>query len=177
MSRLNNPYLAIILVPLAFFLFLMHLRADPDLISLWGRGVVFVLLGYIAARYVGRAPMLMWENNFTPEARNIVGWAIMLIGFMLQIAYGWLFIAYERPEWLSSQYWGASFVILIGVGLAIVASSVPRFPPFGDGRNGLSEIASILVVVASTIGLFVASHIPQALAALRWVWNGLLSAV
>lgn len=177
MSRLSNPYLAIVLVPLAIFLALIHIRVDPDAINLWGRGIVFALLGYIGSRYVGRAPILMWDRNFTPEARNIVGWAIVLIGFMLQIAYGWIYIAYDRPVWLSSQYWGASFVILIGVGLAVVASSVPRLPPFGGGRNGLSEIASIFVVIASTLGLFIASHIPQIMAVVKGLWNGLLTAV
>lgn len=177
MSRLSNPYLAIVLVPLAVFLLMIHIRVEPDMINLWGRGVVFALLGYIGSRYVGRAPVLAWERNFTPEARNIFGWALALVGFMFQIAYGWIYIAYDRPLWLASQYWGAAFLTLVGVGLAVVASSVPRLPPFGGGRNGLSEVASIFVVIASTLGLFIASHIPQLMAVVRGLWNGLLAAV
>jgi hypothetical protein len=176
MSQLTNPYLAVILAPLAVFLTLVFLRTDPDMISLWGRFYAFAMLGYVGSRYVGRAPILVWSRNTTPEARNVIGWAVVVVGFMMQIAYGWIFIAYDRPVWLSSQYWGAAFVILICVGLSIVASSVPRFPPYGDGRNGLSEIASILVVIGSSLSVFAASHIPQLLAAIKSAWLGLAAA-
>lgn len=174
---LTNPYFAALIIPLAAFLALIHFRADPDAISLVGRVAVFALLGYVGARYVGRAPILAWERNTSPEARNIVGWAIALIGFMMQIAYGWVYIAYDRPVWLSSQYWGASFVILIGVGLTIVATSVPKFPPFGDGRNGLGEVASWMVVIFSTMAVFVASHVPQVVAFLRGLFGSVVNAV
>jgi len=176
-SQLTNPYWAMVLVPLAVFLTLVHFRTDPDLINLWGRFYGFLVLGYVGARYVGRAPVLMWQRNTSPEARNISGWAIAVVGFMLQIVYGWIYIAYDRPIWLSSQYWGASFVVLIAVGLTIVASSVPKFPPFGDGRNGLGEIASVLVVIGSALAVFVVSHIPAVFGFLRGLWVGLLAAV
>jgi hypothetical protein len=175
-DQFTNPYWAIIAVPLAIFMALVHFDTDPDYINLWGRAAVFTLLGYIAARYVGRAPFLMWSRNFSPEARNIVGWAICLVGFMLQIAYGWVYIAYDRPLWLSSQYWGASFVVLVGVGLAVVASSVPRLPPFGNDRNGLSELASLAVVALSTLSVFVVSHIPQIMAFIKSVFGGIARA-
>lgn len=177
MNQLTNPYWYILGAPLIIFMALVLLQAEPDSINLWGRTIVFGLLGYIAARYVGRAPILMWERNFSPEARNIVGWALCLVGFMLQIAYGWIYIAYDRPLWLSSQYWGASFVILVGVGLSVVASSVPRLPPFGNDRNGLSEIASIFVVMLSVLGVFIVSHIPQALNIIKSLFHGALSAI
>jgi len=177
-KQLTNPYWAIFLVPLAIFILLIYWRTDPDIINLWGRGGVFALLAYISARYVGRAPVLVWEKDTTPEARNIVGWAIVLIGFMLQISYGWIYIRYDRPIWLSSQYWGASFIILIGVGLAVVASSIPKLPPFGGGRHGLSDIASVAVVFVSALGVFIMSHvnIPTLVSIFKGIWSGLLSA-
>lgn len=171
--HLTNPYYAAIFVPLVSFLVMVYLRVEPDLISLLGRAYVFGLLCYIAARYVGRAPVLIWERNTSPEARNIVGWAIVLVGFALQIAYGWVYIAYDRPSWLSSQYWGASVVVLVAVGLSIVATSVPRFPPFGDGRNGLGEVASLLVVIGSALSVFAVSHIPQLWNLFRSLFNGI----
>lgn len=177
MNQLTNPYWYILGAPIVIFLALVLLKVEPDSINLWGRTIVFGLLGYIAARYVGRAPILMWERNFSPEARNIVGWALCLVGFMLQIAYGWIYIAYDRPVWLASQYWGASFVILVGVGLSVVASSVPRLPPFGNDRNGLSEIASIFVVMLSVLGVFIVSHIPQVLNIIKSLFHGALSAI
>lgn len=177
MSQLTNPYWAILLVPLASFLALMVFRVDVDSISLIARVYTFLVLGYVGSRYVGRAPILVWEKNLSPEARNVVGWAIALIGFMLQIAYGWIYIAYDRPLWLSSQYWGASFVVLIAVGLTVVASSVPRLPPFGDGRNGLSEAASALVVIVSALGVFVVSHIPQVVAFFKSIFGGVANAL
>lgn len=175
--HLTNPYYAAFLVPLAAFLTIIHFRVDPDLINLLSRAYVFGLLCYIAARYVGRAPMLVWEKNTSPEARNIIGWAVVLIGFALQIAYGWVYIAYDRPVWLSSQYWGGSFVVLIAVGLSIVATSVPRFPPFGDGKNGLGEVASFLVVIGSAFAVFAVSHMPQIVAFFRGIFGGFARAL
>lgn len=163
-NQLTNPYWAILLVPLAFFLLLIHLRVDPDSINLWTRFYTFAMLGYVGARYVGRAPVLMWQKNMTPEARNVIGWAVVIVGFMLNIAYGWVYIAYDRPAWLSSQYWGVSFISLIALGISVVASSVPRLPPFGGGKNGLSELASAMVALGVGISVFAASHIPQIMA-------------
>lgn len=177
MGQLTNPYLAVVLVPLTIFLFMVYSHVNPDDINLWGRAGVFILLAYISARYVGRAPMLAWERDTSPEARNIFGWALLLVGFTLQIAYGWIYIYYDRPSWLASQYWGASFVVLIGVGLAVVATSLPRLPPFGGGRNGLGELASMLVVLGSAAMLFIVSHIPAVVAVLKGIWGGILAAV
>lgn len=174
---MNNPYIIVLVAPLIFFLGLVYFSVSADGINLWGRGVVVALLGYISARYVGRAPILIWERDFTPEARNIVGFAIVLIGFAFNIAYGWVYIVMSRPTWLASQYWGVSSILLIGVGLAIVASSIPRFPPFGDGRNGLGEMASLFVVICSALTMFVFSHLPQLWTALKGLFAGLLSAV
>lgn len=174
MNRLlTNPYAYALLIPLVLFVALVHLRTDPDTISLVGRIYVFCILGYIGARYVGRAPILMWERDTSPEARNIVGWGISLLGFAVQIAYGWIYIAYDRPLWLASQYWSSSILVLVAVGLTIVATSVPRFPPFGDGRNGLGEIASLLVVIASALGVLFVSHAPQVLGFLKTLFTGL----
>ena len=177
MGQISNPYLAVVLVPLVIFLILIFYRVDPDTINLWSRAYVFSMLGYVGARYVGRAPVLMWERNTSPEARNIVGFAIFLVGLALQVAYGWIYISYQRPLWLSSQYWGASFVVLLGVGLSLVASSVPKFPPFGDGKNGLGEVASVLVVLLSALTVFFVSHIPAVVAGLKALFAPLLHAL
>ncbi len=171
-AQLTNPYWAMLLVPLALFLLLIHLRIEPDIINLWVRFYTFAALGYVGARYVGRAPVLMWRQNTSPEARNVIGWAILIVGFMLNIAYGWIYIAYDRPYWLSSQYWGVSFIALIALGVTVVASSVPKFPPFGDGRNGLSELGSFLVVALSALAVFAASHVPQIVVFLKSIFVG-----
>lgn len=176
-KQFTNPYWAVLLVPLVAFLTMIGFQVSPDDIGLVGRILVFGLLGYVGARYVGRAPMLMWEKDTTAPARNVVGWAICLVGFMLQIAYGWVYIAYDRPAWLSSQYYGSGIIVLVGVGLAVVATSVPRFPPFGDGRNGLSEAASALVVIISAIAVFVVSHIPNIANAFKSIFGGLSRAL
>lgn len=172
-----NPYIPTLLVPLFAFLVLMTFRVDPDAISLLSRIYAFVVLGYVGARYVGRAPVLMWQRNTSPEARNVVGWGIAVIGLLSQVAYGWLYIAYDRPVFLSSQYWSGGIVVLVAVGLTIVASSIPKFPPFGDGRNGLSESASIAVVVVSALGVFLVSHAPAIWGMIRGLFNGIMTAV
>lgn len=174
---MNNPYILALILPLIGFLSLIVLKVNPDWISLIARIYAFVVLGYVGARYVGRAPVLVWERDTSQEARNVVGWGVAIVGFMLQIAYGWIYIAYDRPDWLASQYWSASIVVLVSVGLTIVATSVPRFPPFGDGRNGLSEVASLVVVVSSALAVFFASHLPQVWAVIKGLWSGLLRVV
>lgn len=177
MRQITNPYWSIVIFPLLAFLIMMAARVEPDTISLASRIYTFLVLGYVSSRYVGRAPFLMWERDLSPEARNVTGWSLSLVGFMFQIAYGWLYIAYDRPEWLSSQYWNASFVVLIAVGLTLVASSVPRIPPFGDNRYGLSEFTSMIVVIVSALGVFVASHIPQAIALFKSLFGGFTHAL
>jgi hypothetical protein len=174
--QLTNPYWAALLVPLAVFLALVRLGVSSDDMSFWARLYTFAILGYVGARYVGRAPFLIWQRDLTPQARNVTGWGIALVGFMAQIGYGWVYVNYDRPAWLASQYWSVSFVTLIALGMTIVATSVPRLPPFGGGRNGLSELASALVVALGAFSVFVASHVPQAIALLKAAWGSAVSA-
>lgn len=166
---LKNPYAAILLVPLAVFLMLVQIGISPDPISLVSRIYVFALLAYVGARYVGKAPRIMWEGNMRPEARNVSGWAMVIVGLMCQMVYGFLYIVWERPEWLSSQYWGAAFIVMIATGLTLVASSVPRFPPFGSGPQGLSVAASFIVGFSSAMFLVVAQHIGQIWAVIKMI--------
>lgn len=161
MSRqLRNPYLWIILGPLTAFLILVSFHFPPDWISVPGRLGVFGLLAYVGLRYVGRAPVLAWQGNLSPEARNVVGWAMCICAMMFQQLYGTIYIAYDRPEWLSSLYWGPSFVILMLVGLGLVTSSVPRFWPFGGASGGMGTAASFMVGFLSAGALFSAQHLP-----------------
>lgn len=156
---LTNPYLAIILTPLAVFMTLAYSGIGSDPISLVARIYVFALFAYVGARYVGRAPQLMWEQDMSPQARNITGWSFVILGSMLTQVYAWVYIVYNRPEWISSQYWSPAFVVLIGTGLTLVASSVPRFPPFGTGPQGLSVIASFVVGLSSALFLILLQQV------------------
>lgn len=158
---MTNTYLLILLIPLFVFVALVLAGVSPDPINLMARLYVFAGFAYVGARYVGRAPVLMWTGDFSPEARNICGWAIIILASMMQQLYGWLYIVYERPLWLSSSYWSPSFVVLAGVGLTLVASSVPRFPPFGTGPSGLSVVGSFCVGLGAALGLFFLAHVAQ----------------
>jgi hypothetical protein len=161
----SNPYLWVLVAPLSVFITAMLLGIDPDAVSLVGRFYYFGLLGYVGARYVGRAPILMAQGDFSPEARNIAGWAILIVAAMLTQLYAWLVIVYDRPTWLIATYWISGLVILSGVGVTLVASSVPRFPfpPFGHHNSGLSVWVSFIVGFLSAGLLFMAQHIPHAL--------------
>jgi hypothetical protein len=171
-ALLTNPYFAILLVPLAVFLALVYARVEPDPISIWGRVYVFGLLAYVGARYVGRAPSLVLQANMAPEARNIVGWAIFIVALMATQIYATLYIWNDRPHWLDSLYWSPSFVVLIGVGITLVASSVPRFPPFGNSPHGLSVISSFFVGLGAGGGMFILAHIGQVTTFLKSLWLG-----
>lgn len=171
-EQITNPYLAALLVPLAFFSFLIWLGVGSDPINLVGRLVAFGLYAYIGARYVGTAPRIAWGKDFSPQARNVVGWAISIVSAMATMMYGWLFIAYGRPEWLSSTYWNPGFIVLLCVGLAFVASSVPKVGPFPKGPPAMSVFGSMLIGIFSAGGLFLAGHIPQVLAAIKGLFAG-----
>lgn len=174
---LTNPYAAILLAPLASFLTLVHFGVAPDPINLVARVYVFALFAYVGARYVGRAPSLMWSGDMRPEARNISGWALVILGSMMTQVYGFLYITYDRPEWLSGQYWSPSFVVLIATGLTLVASSVPRFPPFGVGGQGLSVIASFVVGFSSAMFLVLLQQIGHVWLILKAIFAGAVHAL
>jgi len=172
----NNPYIAILFLPLTAFIALVLLGVTPDPINLVARVYVFSLFGYVGARYVGRAPVLIWTGDTRPEALNVAGWALVILGSMMTQLYGWLYIVYQRPVWISSQYWSPAFVVLIATGLSLVAFSVPRLPPFGKG-SGLSVAASFIIGLGTGIGMLVVSHVPQLWAIVKALWGGMLSAV
>lgn len=173
MTRLlANPYFWVLALPLAMFLTAIYFRADPDSLNIGGRAVAFGLLAYIAVRYVGTAPGLVWRGDWTDAARNVTGWGMTISAMMLQQAYGALYIITDRPHWLSSQYWGSSFVVLMCVGLALVVSSVPRFWPFGGPGSGMGAAASLVVGLLGATGLFFIQQLPTV-----WpiIWKALVA--
>lgn len=176
--HLRNPYWAIIILPLAAFLLLTSISVDPDWISIPTRIMVFGVLAFIAIRYVGRAPVLAWRADFSAPARNIVGWGMSISAMMLQQVYATLYIAYDRPQWLNSQYYSPAFSVLMLVGLGLVFSSVPKFWPFGPGGGaGLGSATSFIIGVLSTAALFGAQHLPFLWKALVAVFIGFTHAV
>ncbi len=175
---LKNPYVYIMLGPLVLFILAVWAGVEPDQINVAGRLYVFGLMAYSAARYVGHAPVLMWQGDMTPEARNVTGWALFLMAIMGQMAYGALVISLDRPAWLLATYWSAALVVLAGVGMTLVASSVPRFPfpPFGKG-DGYGVATSFLVGFLSAVGLFMVQHVPALLKLIGAFFSGLTHAV
>ncbi len=169
MNRLlGNPYFWVLSVPLALFLTAIYFRVAPDILTVGGRAAVFGLLAYIAVRYVGTAPILAWRGDWSAAARNIVGWSMTISAMMLQQLYGAFFILMDRAPWLSSLYWGSSFVVLMCVGLALVMSSVPKFWPFGGAGTGMSAAASFMVGIIGAAGLLFAQQLPH-------IWKALVA--
>lgn len=173
--HLTNPYWYALFLPLILFLVLVAIRTPADSISIPGRVFIFGTLAYVTARYAGRAPRLMWEANTLPESRNIVGLGMFLVAQMMSQAYGVVYASMDRPDWLASQYYIPSFIVLGSVGLALVASSIPKFPfpPFGSPR-GLGGWASVFFAVVSTLGLYLASHAPLAWKLMTGAFTALL---
>lgn len=167
MRLLGNLYFLVLFVPLVIFLILVWLGVMSDPINLWSRLYVFGAFGYAGARYVGRAPLLALQDDRSSEARNIVGWAVIILALMAQQVYSWVYVSQGRPDFLTQSYWSPALVVLTGVGVTLVASSVPRFPPFGSGPQGLSVMGSFLVGLLSAISFFVASHMGQIMTAIK----------
>jgi hypothetical protein len=169
MNRLLlNPYFWVLLVPLVAFLTAVYFKVEPDYLNIGGRTVVFGLLAYIAVRYVGTAPILAWRGDWSDAARNVIGWGTSISAMMFQQVYSALYLIMDRPLWLSSQYWGPSFVVLMCVGLALVVSSVPRFWPFGGPGSGMGATASLVVGLLGAAGLFFVQQLPM-------VWKALVA--
>ncbi len=175
--HLKNPYWYALLVPLVLFLGLVALGVSADTISVPGRVLIFGMLAYVTARYAGRAPRLIWEANTLPESRHIVGLGMFLVAQMMSQAYGVVYVSLDRPEWIASQYYVPAFITLGSVGLAFVASSIPRFPfpPFGRPK-GLSSWASILFALVSSGGLYLVSHAPYVVKFISGLWGGIMRA-
>lgn len=174
---MRNPYLYILGIPAVVFAGLAVGGVSPDPISLVVRIFLFGLYGYVGARYLSRAPELIWNRDTSPEAFNIVGWTVALIGLMLQTAYGWLFIVYGRPDWLASQYWNPSFITLVTVGLAMVAWSIPRVGIFPNGQRGLSTFAAFVVGFLSAGSMFLVGKLPEIGVVIKALWGGVMRAV
>lgn len=166
-KALTNPYLYIIGIPAVSFTILAYAQISPDPISLVVRIVLFGLYGYIGARYLSRAPSLIFARDTSPEAFNIVGWSLGIVGLMLSTGYGWLFIVYERPDWLASMYWNPAFTTLTTVGMAMVAWSIPRVGMFPSGNRGLSTLGAFLIGFLSAGSMFLIGHIPQIVAMVK----------
>lgn len=175
--QLRNPYWLALIVPLVLFLVAVAVGVSPDWISVPGRFAAFGLFGYIGARYVGKAPQLVWYADLTPEARNIVGWASVIVAAMLNLAYGAVVIAYGRPPWITSTYISPALIVLTLVGLSLVATSMPRFPPFGYSARGLSVVASFLIGALSAGMLFFAAQLPTVGRFLASLFVGLTHAI
>ncbi len=182
---LKNLYFWSLLIPAIAFGLLALARVGADDLNLTARLYFFGLLAYVGARYVARAPMLMLEGNVTPEGRNITGWGIFIVSIMLQQVLAWLAIVYSdengvRPLWLSNSYWSPALVVLAGVGITLVASSVPRFqfpfPPQGGSPNGLGMIASFAVGVLSALALFASQWLPSLFKVIGFFLQGLAHA-
>lgn len=174
---MRNPYIYILGIPVLTFAIVAYVGISPDPISLVIRIVLFGLYGYVGARYLSRAPSLIWAKDTTPEAFNIVGWSLTVVGLMLQTGYGWLFIVMDRPEWMASMYWNPAFTCLITVGMAMVAWSIPRVGIFPSGQRGLSTFAAFIVGFLSAGSMFAISHIPQIAAVIRNIFGNVMRAV
>lgn len=165
-SVLKNLYLWVLTLPVILLVVLISMGIQPDDISLPGRVGVFFVLAYVAARYAGSTPKLIWTGDRSPESRNITGWALFLISQMAVQCYAILTIALSengvRPAWLSSNYYSPAFVLLGLVGLGLVASSIPRFPrpPFFGPGSGASAMSSFIIAVLSAGSLWIIAHFP-----------------
>lgn len=174
---MKNPYLYILGIPALLFFVLVIYGVSPDPISLITRIALFGLYGYVGARYLSRAPSLIWQRDTSPEAFNVVGWSLCIVGLMLSTAYGWLFIVYERPDWLSSLYFNPAFVTLTTIGMAMVAWSIPRVGIFPSGQRGLSTFAAFVIGFLSAASMFLIGKLPEIVSVVRAIFGGVLRAV
>ena len=166
-KQLRNPWVAILLIPLSVFCILMAFQFPSQIISIAARCVAFVLLGLIAGRYVWFAPGLMWAGETSNEAKNVIGWAIVLAALMLQQIYGALFSIVtlaqngDPPAWLSSTYYGSALVVLFVVGLGVVVWSVQDYYPPGAlprGRGRFRRWRDFFFGMSASAALFWGTH-------------------
>lgn len=174
MSAFRNPYLYIFGVPALTFLLLMAMQTPTDHINMVGRIVSVMLVGYIAARYMWRSVFLIISADTRPESFNLVGWSTFLIAFILATVWGAVFIALDRPAFMSSLYVNSATVILGAIGAAMIAWSIPRVGIFPNDQKGLSSLAAFVVGAGL---MFLLSHAPQVISVARNVIAGIVGSV
>lgn len=121
------------------------------------RILLFVVVGVAFSRYVARAPVLWWEGNSSPEAKQIIGFAIVLAGLLYQLAYSWIYVQMGRPDWLAQTYWSDGSVYVLLIGFLLVAWSTRSPSPHVRGNR----LTSYLVGVLTGLGLMLSGALPQ----------------
>lgn len=173
-TLLRNVYLYIFGIPALTFVALMTAQTPTDWINLVARVAVSVLVAYIAGRYIWRAVALVRDGNTAPEAFNVIGWSTFLLAYIIQTLWGAVFIAMDRPLWMSSLYINSALVVLACVGAGMVAWSIPRVGIFPTEQKGVMN-AALLIIGAGL--MFVVSHIPQAVTIIKNMFMGFAHAL
>lgn len=173
MRFLRNRWLWVFLLSAWPLPLLWRIGVDSDTVADWASAGAFIVFGGLAAIYSQRAPYAVKDGDFTPPARNAVGWLILFITFGALILYGWIFRNSGRPEAISSQYWLAAIWWCIFVGGLIMASSTRRngAPLIGGRPTGF-----LLGVVTAT-AVFTVNAGTHFLAFLGPLWRALVAAV
>lgn len=121
------------------------------------RFFLFIVVSVAFSRYISRAPAMWWDGDKSPEAKQIIGFAVVLFGILYQSLYAWLYVQLGRPEWLTVMYWSDGSTYLTLVGFLLIAWSTRAPAPRVRGNR----FASYLVGLLTGLGLMLSGVLPQ----------------
>lgn len=156
----RNLWLWITLASALVFVIPLLAGVPADWAAQVHRFILFVIVSVAFSRYIVRAPFMWWEGDMRPEAKQIIGFAVVLFGILYQNLYAWIFVAIGRPDALLTQYWSDGSVFLMVLGFLFIAWSTN--PPRPMRLRG-SRVGSYLVGLLTGLGLMLSGILPQAI--------------
>lgn len=156
MKRLN-PWVWITLAVAVIFAIPPLAGVPADGAVQFHRLFLFIVVSVSFSRYISRAPAMWWNGDKSPEAKQIIGFAVALFGILYQSLYAWFYVQLGRPEWLTVMYWGDGSTYLTLVGFLLIAWSTRNPAPRVRGNR----FASYLVGLLTGLGLMLSGILPQ----------------
>lgn len=159
MTRMN-PWVWITLAAAVIFAIPPLAGVPADSTVQVHRLFLFIVVSVAFSRYISRAPAMWWDGDKSPEAKQIIGFAVVLFGLLYQSLYAWLYVQLGRPDWLTVTYWsdGSTYLTLVGFLLIAWSTNPPR-----PMRLRGSRVGSYLVGLLTGLGLMLSGILPQAI--------------
>lgn len=174
MNPFQNRWLWILSPPAVLFGALMWFGVPPDTL-LWLFSIaLFIIVAYPAAKYFWRTTEIVWNNYAERQDFNVAGWAFVLLGLMTTQIYRWVWLSFDRPDWLTGHYWSAAYLYLMLFGFGLVAWSARKAPPDAVPSEGGFGFIHLFVGFISGVGLMLSGALPAAIKGAVWWAQGFL---
>jgi DMSO reductase anchor subunit len=152
MANLNSPFVRAVAATVVLFIAfsLVALVIPPDPLSI-GLRVLLVLACIIGVYRWGPTALRVYRNGASePHEQGILAVVVLLLGLAANQVYSAVYVALDRPEWVSQYHFSGFlvFLILIGVVLFTVSTRLEGEKHSPLVGIGLAVMTAISVAVA-----------------------------